>query len=75
MNKLEITAETYHTADNRGHYGDGFNFWAGIHFDKKIKCDRVYMEHSINDFVIDAMNFKEYITESLNEIEIDISIW
>lgn len=75
LNILEITAETYHTADDRGHHGDGFFYWASIHFDKKINCDRIYIENSISDFVIDAMKFKEYMTESLNKIEIDINIW
>ena len=35
----------------------------------------MHMETDINEFIADAMNYKSYITESLNEIEVNIEIW
>jgi len=36
---------------------------------------RVYLESDINDFVEDALNYKEYVMDTLNEIDLDIEVW
>lgn len=36
---------------------------------------RVCLEDDITEFVDDALNYKEYVTATLNEIEIDIDVW
>lgn len=75
MESLAIEAETKHTADDLGHYGTDFCFYGSINFRKDINGQRIYMEDDISEFIKDAMNFKKYITESLNEIEVDIDVW
>ena len=75
MNTLEIEADTANTADHRGHYGNDFYFWGSINFKKQINCERKYMDKDISEFINDAMNYKNYINQSLKEIEIDIDIW
>ncbi|WP_347175563.1 hypothetical protein [Polaribacter uvawellassae] len=75
MESLEIEAETNHTADDLGHYGDDFFYYGTIYFGKEIKGQRIYMDVDINEFIKDSLNYKKYITESLNDIEIDIDIW
>jgi hypothetical protein len=75
LGTLQIEAETYHTADDSGHYGDDFYYYGDIFFNKNIICDRVYFEKDINEFINDAVNYKNYVTESLNVIEIDIDVW
>jgi hypothetical protein len=75
IEKLEIEAESNHTADDLGHYGDDFCYYAVIYFGKDTKGQRTYMDVDINEFIKDSMNYKNYITESLNDIEVDIEIW
>ena len=72
---LEIEAESNHTADDRGHYGDDFFFYGIIHFGKNITRDKIYLDTDLNKFVEDAYEYKKYITKTLNQIEIDVDIW
>ena len=73
-NQLSITAETNHTNEHLGHYGNDFNYAAFILFKESINGQRVFMKKSIAEFVADAKNYKTYRTETLNAIEIDIDI-
>ena len=75
IESLEIEAESNHTADDLGHYGDDFCFYGAIYFRKDLNGQRIYLDVDISEFIKDSMNFKKYITESLNEIEIDIDVW
>jgi hypothetical protein len=71
---IDITAETRHTEDEIYHYGNDFFFYGTVYFEKNIECQRIYMDKNIDEFIADAMNYKKYITETLNEIEIDIEV-
>ncbi len=71
---LEIEAASKHTACDLGHYGDDFYYFRKIHFRKETKMEPVYMNVDIREFIQDAKNYKKYITESLNNIEIDIDV-
>lgn len=71
---LEIEAKTNHSDEPLKHYGDDFEFYATIFFRKEIPCEHVYMEKDLKEFVADAMNYTNYITDSLKEIEIDIDV-
>ena len=75
MESLEIEAESNHTADDLGHYGDDFNCYGAVYFGKNIDGDRIYLDTDLNEFVNDAKQYKKYLTETLNDIEIDIDIW
>jgi hypothetical protein len=75
MGSLEIEAESSHTANPLGHYGDDLYYYGAICFNHKIKGRRVYMDVDIKEFINDSLNFKKYITDSLFEIDIDIDIW
>ena len=75
LNTIMIEAESNHTARNLGHYGDDFNFFGGIYYDKAAKGNQIYLSGDIEEFVADAKNYKSYITETLNEEEIEIDIW
>lgn len=75
MDSLEITAETRHSEEHYGHYGDSFCFYGKVYFQKDFGGERVYLTGSINDFIEDAKKYKEYITETLNDIEVGIDIW
>ncbi|MDO9255669.1 MAG: hypothetical protein Q7U54_09165 [Bacteroidales bacterium] len=68
---LEIEASSKHTHDIF-HYGDDFHYFGLIYFTKNIEYQRLFLETDIDEFVNDASNFNKYITESLNDIEIDI---
>lgn len=71
---LEVEVKTNHTDEPLYHYGNDFDYYAAIFFKKEIPCDRVYMKNNLKEFVADAMNYTDYITDSLNEIKIDIYI-
>lgn len=75
MESLEIVAESKHTADDFGHYGDSFYYYGAIYFSKDIKGQRIYMDVDISEFISDSLNFTKYITASLNEIDVDIDVW
>ncbi|WP_143744252.1 hypothetical protein [Polaribacter tangerinus] len=75
IEKLEIEAESNHTADALGHHGDDFCYYGAIYFGKDTKGQRIYMDVDIKKFIKDAMNYKNYITEPLTDIEVDIDIW
>lgn len=70
---LEIEASSKHS-DDIFHFDDNFHYFGLIYFAKNIECQRLFLETDIDEFVTDASNFKKYITESLNEIEIDIEV-
>lgn len=51
------------------------NYYGCIFFEKKITNERIWMDFELNDFIDDAMNYQKYITEGLNEVEVDIDIY
>jgi len=71
---LEITAESLHTEHPIGHYGPDYNYTGCVFFNKEIKGKHVYLKQDINNFVKDAINYKNYITATLNEIEVEIGV-
>ena len=77
VGRLVVDAESNHTADNHGHYGKDFCYYASIDFDKDLVkgCSRIYMNVELQAFINDALNYKDYITETLNDVEVDIGIW
>ncbi|MBS1579287.1 MAG: hypothetical protein JST29_06565 [Bacteroidetes bacterium] len=72
---LEIEATTEHTSDPINHFGKDFHFSACIFFKKDIPCERIYLFDDLNNFINDATKYKNYMTETLNDIEIDIDIF
>ena len=74
INYLIIEAKTKHTQEPLHHYGKDFNFQAIIYFEKEISGDRIYMNNDLKSFVADAFKYEEYITETLNDVEIDIDL-
>ena len=72
--KLEIEAKTRHTDEPLNHYGDDFDYHSAISFKKEIPCNRIYLKKDLKEFVADAIGYKNYITDNLNEIEVDIQI-
>jgi len=72
--KLSIIAETNHTSNVLGHFGDDFYFDALIYFYKDCDHKRIYLDGNIDDFVNDAENYSQYITDGLNDIKVDIDI-
>jgi hypothetical protein len=72
---LEITAESKHTSENLGHFGDDFYYYGGVYFYKNIKGKHIYLDTPITEFIDDAKQYKKYITETLNDIEIEIDVW
>jgi hypothetical protein len=74
LGMLEIEA-FYHILDENRYTDDYSSYYDYINFNKEIKGERVYMDTDLNEFIEDAMNYKSYITETLNEIEVEIDIW
>lgn len=72
--RFEIIAD-YHILDEERCTDDYSPYYGCIYFEKEIKCERIYMDTNLDEFIADAMNYKSYITESLNEIEVEIDIW
>lgn len=72
---MVIEAESKHTADVLGHYGDDFCYYSEIHLGEDSKIQGAYMNVDISEFIKDSMSYEKYITDSLNDIEIDIDIW
>lgn len=72
---LDVEAESNHTSDALGHYGNDFCFYYNVCFSNDCNGKRIYKSDDISEFVKDAMNYKNYITESLNEVEVEIEVW
>ncbi|MFD2823414.1 hypothetical protein ACFS5M_07010 [Lacinutrix iliipiscaria] len=72
---LEIVAESNHTTEDLGHYGDDFCYYGTLLFAENIKEQRTYFDVDINEFIKDSMNYEKYVTDSLNDLKIDIDIW
>jgi len=68
-------SSTNKTVEDNYYTDDHTTYYTQIYFKKDIPCERMYMETDINEFIADAMNYKSYINESLNEIEVNIEIW
>lgn len=72
---LEIEAESKHTSDAIGHFGDDFYYYGHVFFENDLNIKRVYLKDDIDNFISDAFNYEKYITESLNDIEIEIDVF
>lgn len=73
--KLEIVAESKHTAGDFSHYGNDFSYYSSICFSHSIQGKRIDMDNDIFEFVRDANNYKKYVNGNLKDIEIDVDIW
>lgn len=74
QNTLHVEAETCHTSDHQGHYGDEFSFYGMISLELVSKGKQVYLYKDVEEFVQDAANYKSHITDTLNEVEMEISV-
>lgn len=74
-NILEIEAKTEHTDEPINHYGKDFYFFGAVYFQKEISGKRIYLSGDLSDFIRDARNYRSYMTETLNDIEIDIDLF
>lgn len=73
-NTLLIEAETKHSNETLAHYGNDFCYYAYLSFKKDNKGEKPCFINNVADFVNDAKNYKAYITEVLNDIEIDLDV-
>lgn len=73
-NTFEIEAKSY-CVDDSVSKPDHFFYSACVFFDKELTCQRIYLDTDIDEFVSDAVNYKRYITETLNEIEVSTVIY
>ena len=74
LDSLVVEAESYHS-DDPGYCVDYYHFDGFVNFQKEITHQRVWMDTDLDEFIEDAMNYKSYVTEALNEIEVDIDVW
>jgi len=72
--RLVIEAQSKHS-EYFDYSTDFYNYNGSVNFLKDCSPQRIYLENDPNEFIADAKNYKSYITETLNEIEIDINIW
>ncbi len=70
---LNLEAETTHSKENLfSHFGDDYSFKGEISFRKEITWERKVLTSSIKDFAEDAKNYKQYMNEKMENIEVDI---
>lgn len=72
--QLHIKAESYHSEFPFWYEGD-FHYESLIYLEKSIDIRRVYMDVDLNEFLNDAYNFRNYITEHLNDVEVEINVY
>jgi hypothetical protein len=68
-------AQSKHTHEPLGSYGEDFYFNSMIYFKKEISYERMYMSNDLEYFVADALKYERYITETLNEVEVEIDVY
>jgi hypothetical protein len=74
LGRFEIIANYYILDDDR--WTDDYPTFYGIfNFEKETTYERIWGDTNLDEFIADAMNYKSYITESLNEIEVEIDVW
>lgn len=73
-NTLSIEVETCHSSDPTDHYGDDFSYYATIYLQKMDNMEQFYITETIDHFVEDAANYSNHITETLNEVEVEIDL-
>ena len=74
-NILEIEIKEI-TANNplNIHYGDNFYFGGVIHFKQDSNIKNVFLSDSINLFISDALDYKKYLRNGFDDIDIDVDI-
>ena len=71
---LEIESAN-HLTDENGSTNEELSYHALIYLERKVKGDRICLNNDLHEFIDDAMNYQKYITEGLNEVEVDIDIF
>ena len=74
LGKLEIEA-FYHILDKNHITDDYAPYYGCINFKKEIKGNRINLDTDLDVFIADLVNYKNYLTDALNEIEIEIDSW
>lgn len=72
--EITVEVETMHT-DTTEHYGDDFYYHGMIILSKDYTGERLYLEDDLQLFVDDAKNYRKYMNEVLNEIDVEIEIF
>ncbi|MFA6400467.1 MAG: hypothetical protein WCX31_02410 [Salinivirgaceae bacterium] len=72
---LEIKARTFHNSNPGYAYGDDFHFYGSVFFNQDMDTYGVHLDEDIDTFIDDAIDFRNYITENLSQIEVSIEIW
>lgn len=72
--RLSIEASSHHTQDYYGHTSEYFSYFGDVNFNGRKDIRHIFLDTDIDLFISDAKNYKNYITEGLKEIEIDISV-
>ncbi len=74
-NILEIeTKELTPNNPLNSHYGDNFYFGGIVHFKKDSNIKNVFLSDDIDLFINDALNYKKYLRNNLDDVDIDIDI-
>jgi len=71
--RLEIESES-EFIDKDGQLDEEPHYYGFVDFNKVIHWKRMLFEKDLNIFIEDAMNFKSYVTETLDVIESEIYI-
>lgn len=71
---LTIEAKTNHTDEPLFHWGNDFEYYGEVYFERDVKCERVRLDKPIENFVEDAMRYEIYMNELMNIIELDFYI-
>lgn len=75
FNKLSVTAKTHSMDDEMSYRENDFLYYYIVYFDEKFSTDRVLEDRAtMDDFLKDALNYKQYITNSMNTVEIDSGV-
>jgi len=74
MARFEIDS-SYYVLDEDRWTDDYSAYYCNINFEKETTHERIWGNTNLDEFIADAMKFESYITESLNEIEVEIDIW
>ena len=71
---INIEAKSNITTDPLGYFEEHFYCDLWISMNPETENDITLIENTIDTFVADALNFQYYITDTLNDVELDIEL-
>ncbi len=71
---INFYVDTAHSTENQFyHYGNDFHYTGEISFRKDITWERKVLSSTIQDFVEDAIKYKQYMNEKMRNVEVEIA--